>query len=61
MIPSDKAHFTVRVSVEVSSQFYGWLCGLGKAVKIISPPDVIEKMREHVEKIADMYKSDTNM
>jgi len=59
MIPADKQHFTVRVTVEVSSQFYGWLCGLGKSVKIISPDDVIEKMREHVANITKMYETDT--
>lgn len=56
---ADKQHFTVMVSVEVSPQFYGWLCGLGKSVKIISPLDVVEKMEKYVADIIEMYKTDT--
>lgn len=35
--PSDEEHFQTTVTVKVSSQFYGWLAGLGTGVKIVSP------------------------
>ena len=57
MNSADKEHFRVRVNVEVSSQFFGWLCGLKpKDIVIESPDDVIEEMRKHVEKITETYK-----
>lgn len=55
MINDDGRHFIIRTDIEVSPQFFGWLCGLGRAAKILGPEDVIEEMREHVNKIADMY------
>ena len=51
----DDRHFSVQVEVAVTDQFFGWLCGLGKRVKIISPPPVQEKYKQHLEKIKDMY------
>lgn len=51
----DEKHFSVQVEVAVTDQFFGWLCGLGKQVKIISPPPIQEKYKEHLEKIKDMY------
>jgi hypothetical protein len=51
----DEKHFSVQVEVAVTDQFFGWLCSLGRAVKIISPPPVLEKYKEHLEKIRDMY------
>jgi len=56
--PSGEKHFITRVSVEVSPQFYGWLCGLGDRVKIVAPESVAQKMNEHVAKIAALYKED---
>ena len=51
----DEKHFSVQVEVAITDQFFGWLCGLGRKVKIISPPPVQEKFKEHLEKIKDMY------
>ena len=55
MIPDGSKHFTVSVVVEISPQFFGWLCGLGKGVKITFPDEVIEQMKKHVDGIAGMY------
>lgn len=38
-LKSDDNHFEVHAKVEVSEQFFGWLLGFGKKVKIISPDD----------------------
>ena len=53
--PDDDRHFKITVKVEVSPQFYGWLCGLGTGVRIIHPDEVAQKMGEYVRSIAKMY------
>lgn len=55
-IPSDEDHFTVNVDVRVSSQFFGWVFSLGGGVKILSPDEVTEQMREEIRKIAGQYE-----
>jgi len=59
MLPDGEEHFTVSVNVEISPQFYGWLCGLGKNVKVISPDSVVNKMIDYVADITKMYETDT--
>lgn len=59
MIPDDEKHFTIHTDIEVSPQFYGWLCGLGRGVRVVSPPEVVEEMGNYVKKIAEMYETDT--
>ena len=46
MIPKDDEYFTVNVQVHVSRQFLGWIISLGEGVKIISPDEVVEQMKE---------------
>ena len=53
--PVDDRHFSVQVEVAVTDQFFGWLCGLGKRVKIISPPPIQEKFKDYLDKIRNMY------
>ena len=55
IIPADEDHFRVNVKVSVSSQFFGWLFGLGDGVKILGPDNVREKMKEELEKIQKLY------
>lgn len=56
IVPDGEEHFTVRTNVVVSPQFFAWVCGFCDGVQIIAPDDVVEKMREHVGKIARLYK-----
>lgn len=49
-------HFLVRVNVNISGQFFGWLFALGDKVKIVSPEDVAEKFKEHSRKVSNLYK-----
>lgn len=49
----DDTHFSLRVSVAVSSQFFGWLAGIGKEVKILSPQKVQEQYRHYLQSILD--------
>ncbi|MBR3796898.1 MAG: WYL domain-containing protein [Clostridia bacterium] len=52
----DERHFRVTVSVAVSNQFYGWVFGLGKAVRIIGPECVKEGMKKALADIAARYE-----
>jgi predicted DNA-binding transcriptional regulator YafY len=51
----DDSHFTATVRVAVSSQFYGWLCGLGNKVKIISPEPIVEDFKQYLDKMRGIY------
>ena len=55
MIPADQEHFTVNVTVMVSSVFLGWVFSLGERVKILGPEEVAEKMREEGERLVRQY------
>ena len=49
-------YFTIKVSVSVSDQFYGWLCGLGSKVRIESPASVSEDFKVYLSKIQRLYE-----
>jgi len=53
----DKRHFTVSAEVEISDQFFGWLLGFGKRVKLITPIEVAEQFTAYLDKIRQMYES----
>ena len=55
MIPKDENYFTVNVDVHVSNQFLGWVFSLGYGVKIISPDEVVEQMKQEVERLQQQY------
>lgn len=54
-LKSDDNHFEVHAKVEVSEQFFGWLLGFGKRVKIIAPDDTVEQFKDYLDKIRSMY------
>lgn len=45
--------YRVHVPVVVSEQFYGWLAGLGRGARVISPDSVREGYKKHLEKILE--------
>ena len=51
----DDNHFTVTAKVEISDQFFGWLLGFGKMVKLMGPDEVAEKFKAYMDKIREMY------
>lgn len=53
---ADDRHFVVVADVEISDQFFSWLCGFGKRVKV-ETPDVAEAYTAHLNKIAKLYES----
>ncbi len=55
MVYEDEKYFTITVPVEISPQFYGWVCGLGKAVRILAPAEVAEDFGKYVKDLAEMY------
>lgn len=54
--PLDAKRFVVNVDVAVSDQFFAWVIGLGKNVKIIGPDSVVKKMNEVVDRLIEQYK-----
>ena len=51
----DDKHFTVNAEVEISEQFFGWLLGFGKRVKVLYPNDVVEDFKAYLDKVREMY------
>lgn len=43
------------VSVAVSEQFYGWVAGLGRRVKIVAPGHVVDGYKAHLDKVRRDY------
>lgn len=52
---SDNHHFTVFADVEISDQFFGWICGFGTKAVIQSPASVVEQYKEYLQKILSKY------
>ncbi len=44
--PAGEGHFQIRVKVAVSGQFFGWMAGVGSAVRVVSPRAVREQYKE---------------
>ena len=53
--PIDDEHFTVNVDVAIGSQFFGWVFALGMGVKILSPSSVVERMKQEVDALHELY------
>lgn len=46
-----KHHFVAKINVYISPQFYGWLLGLGKGVRIISPEHIKKDFIENLKSV----------
>ncbi|MCH5262539.1 MAG: WYL domain-containing protein [Lachnospiraceae bacterium] len=53
--PRDAQHFSVRVQVALSGQFFGWLTGLGAGAKITAPAAVVEEYRSYLQGVVGQY------
>ena len=51
MMPIDDDHFSVRVEVAVSEQFFGWIFALGGGVVITGPENVKQEMNKALSKL----------
>ena len=56
--PDDKGHFVVSAHVEISKQFYAWVCGFHIKAQIINPPEVVEGMKNFLNEISNRYESE---
>lgn len=54
--PADDGHFSIRVFVAVSSQFFGWLAGLLNGVKLTGPEDVVSDYKKYLQNILSEYE-----
>lgn len=52
---ADDDHFYVTTDVDISDQFFAWLCGFGRKVKIMGPETVVKEFQEYLDKIREMY------
>ena len=55
----DDKHFTVLTKVEISDQFFGWICGFRNKVKILDPEPVVINFKEYLAKITGLYTKTT--
>ena len=55
IIPVDDSHFKVDVSVNVSSQFLGWIVALGESIRITGPDSVVDRMRNVICRLSEQY------
>lgn len=51
----DETHIKARVDVAVSRQFFGWVTGLGAAIKIEAPERVVRAYRDYLCEILEQY------
>ena len=55
-LKQDDEHFTVTTKVNVSGQFFSWLCGFGKMAKLISPVSVVDEFKNYIDNIRSSYE-----
>ncbi len=51
--PVDENHFHASMIVTVSSQFFGWLAGIGKGIRISWLEDVREEYKAYLKEIIE--------
>ena len=56
--PVDEEHFRTVVNVAVSNQFLGWIMAMGNGIKIVAPEIVVERMKQEIQLLSEMYNRD---
>ena len=51
----DDYHFMVATDIEISDQFFGWICGFGNKAVIMAPESVKNQFLDYIEKIKAKY------
>lgn len=54
----DEEHFSVRIKVAVSEQFFGWITGLGQEASILAPSEVVNEYEDYLENILKNLKKE---
>ena len=52
-LPSDNSEARARVKVCKSEQFFGWIAGMGKTVRIVAPESLVEEYRSYLRYLLD--------
>ena len=52
----DDDHSMIAVDVAISSQFFGWIFGLGSEVKVTSPEAVVKQMQDEAKAFLNNYE-----
>ena len=55
-VSEGKEHFHFDVPVCVSDQFYGWVCGFGGKIEVVSPAEVRDGLRALNERLVKMHQ-----
>ncbi len=55
IIKSDDEHFLTIVSVTISPTFIGWLLSFGDKMKVLSPPALIEEVKNTLSSVTKIY------
>lgn len=50
----DEKHFTCEPIIEMNHQFYGWVCGLGEDIEILTP-EIAERYAAFLDRVRAMY------
>ena len=56
LVPDGADHFTVTVPAVVSTQFLGWLFGLGDGVELKGPPWAVEQLKGQLGSVGELYR-----
>lgn len=56
LVPADDNHFTFSANIDISPPFFAWIATFGRSIKITEPMEVVDKMKEFLQKSSDMYK-----
>jgi hypothetical protein len=55
IVKESDERFNVTVRVVLSSQFYAWLFGLGKGVRILTPKRAVDEFKNKIEELSAYY------
>ena len=55
MCPHGEDRFRARVPVAVSSQFFGWITGIGSGMRIVGPEDVRQQYKGYLQNAIQNY------
>lgn len=53
--PDGKSNFIITADVEISDQFYAWMCGFRKRASIVHPLEVVEGFKTFLKDIESKY------
>lgn len=52
----DENTFILKAKAKLSEGLKGWILGWGRHVKVLSPPSLVEEMKQELEKMMNSYK-----